>query len=147
MNRLSLSGQTQSVARPPYGLFVIAALLLITGAGYGVWKKSVSVPDGLPVVTAPTQVAPAPPISDDSIEDMQNHIRHIEEAVVRMQENTKRIERRLDQVSPTLEQNYLSLEKQRLDIASQLSENVLRDGAQALEELQLTRQNLTNRRQ
>src|SRR5262249_29626435 len=99
-----------------------------------------------PVTVAAAASVPSNP-SDETAEDVQNHLRHIQEAVVRMLDNTKRIERRLDQVSPSLQQNYLALEKQRLDVANQLSQSVLQDAAVVLEETELAKQNLTKRRQ
>lgn len=148
MYRLSLPGRSQPAPKPPTGPLVLAALLILTATVYGYWKRSAShVPETSPAPAAVMPVVTPAPVPDSSIEDLQVHLRHVEESIIRIEQNTKRIEQRINQVSPALEQNYLQLQRQRLDLAGQLSQSVLRDAAEALEELQLTQQNLKDRRQ
>lgn len=89
---------------------------------------------------SPEVVKPSPveiPVAD--AEDLLHHLETAEARTQRAAEGLARSEQWLARVRPSLDQNYLTVEKWRLDTASAILEWARRSAAQAREELEITR--------
>lgn len=124
----------------PTRLIAAAVLLICLGLGYGGWKLLQSRHSRPAANTSSTRdVMPR----QERLEDAENHLRHVQKLLVGIEQKQKLIHRKLQDVSPVIRQNYLDLEQRRIDAADQITDSVLRDAGEALDEIELAKENLS----
>ena len=141
MDYRQLTGRGTLPAPLPGRLVAFAVLLVVLSLGYGGWKiASARHPQSIKTSTRTNKLNTVP---DERLEDAQNHLRHIQVLLVSIEQKQNRIHNRLGEVSAVLQQNYLDLEHRRINAADQVTQSVLRDAGEALDEVQLAKQSLT----
>ena len=141
MNHHQLGGYRGPVGTPaPARLIATAVLMICLGLGYGVWKLVQS--RHSPLATNSPSTGDAMP-RQDRLQDAENHLRHVQKLLVAIEQKQKVIHKKLQEVSPVIRQNYLDLEQRRIDVADQITNSVLRDTGEALDEIELTKENLS----
>jgi len=141
MDYRQLTGRGTLPAQLPGRLIAFAVLLVVLSLGYGGWK--IASARHSQSIKASTGTNKLNTIADERLEDAQNHLRHIQVLLVSIEQKQNRIHNRLGEVSAALQQNYLDLEHRRINAADQVTQSVLRDAGEALDEVQLAKQSLT----
>ena len=141
MDYRQLTGRGTLPAPLPGRLIAFAVLLVVLSLGYGGWKIA-SARHSQSIKTS-TGTNKLNPVADERLEDAQNHLRHIQVLLVSIEQKQNRIHNRLGEVSAVLQQDYLDLEHRRINAADQVTQSVLRDAGEALDEVQLAKQSLT----
>ena len=136
-----LAGRGTPLPTPMPGRLIACAVILVTLAlSYGGWKIiSLRKSQGPSISRAEKISAP----SEEGLDDAENHLRHIQVLLVTIEQEQSGIHKRLRQISPVLEENYLDLEHRRIENADLLTQSILHDAGEALDELQLAKENLT----
>ena len=124
-----------------FWLFTFAAL----GAYFVHHQKTISAEAGTAQAAA-SKEAPAREPSEEQLEDVADRLRNVRAELLKTTENAKRAQTRVRQVGRGLQQDYLEVYRQRLEIADQNCELALRSATRALEELEFAQANLTKRR-
>jgi len=141
MSYHQLGGYRGPVGAPaPARLIATAVLLICLGLGYVGWKLLQSRHSRPAANTSSTSdVLPR----QGRLEDAENHLRHVQKLLIVIEQKQKSIHKKLQQVSPVIGQNYLDLEQRRIDTADQITNSVLRDAGEALDEIELAKENLS----
>ena len=140
MDYRQLTGRGTLPAPLPGRLIAFAVLLVVLSLLYGGWKIA-SARRSQSIRTTSTNKPNT--VADERLEDAQNHLRHIQVLLVSIEQKQNRIHNRLGEVSAVLQQDYLDLEHRRINAADQVTQSVLRDAGEALDEVQLAKQSLT----
>ena len=140
-NYHQLAGRGAPLPTPMPGRLIACAVILVALAlSYGGWKIISARKSQSPSITRVEKISSP---SEEGLDDAKNHLRHIQVLLVAIEQKQNGIHKRLGQVSPVLEENYLDLEHRRIENADLLAQSILRDAGEALDELQLAKENLT----
>ena len=154
-NYLQIPGQTPlplpraPKPRPLYGSSLWLFLFLCSAGGYALlkyWPSILPGNDHKDAVLPPT-AGKAPPVGIPmaDAEDLLHHLESAEADTQAASEGMRRSEEWLARVRPSLDQNYLAVEKRRLDAANAVLESARRSVAKAREELETTKNLLRER--
>ncbi|MCI0721092.1 MAG: hypothetical protein L0338_19295 [Acidobacteria bacterium] len=150
MTRFMLPGAQVATrtSKPQVPLILSVLGFVVLASGYSLWRHQQTVgAQPSQEVPAATPVPTEPQVTSPDVEDVANHLAHVRSSLIEASENARRAQRRLRVVALVLEQNYLQIQKRRLEAADADCETVVRDAARALEELELAEASLKTRRE
>ena len=129
------------------GAFAFLCLLVFSSVGaYFLFQKHNPMANPAMVRGDSSKDTPGSHVSDGELEDTADHLRNAQAELMRATESTKRAQVRVRQVGRVLQQDYLEVYRQRLELADQNCDSALRSANRALEELKFAEANITKRR-
>lgn len=122
-------------------VFVVVFLAVFSIAGYFFWQR-VAAHETAQSPTLPVEKAPTPPdpTTAPMMEDLDIHIQNAIQSAVRASELSRQSQRRIRQVMPVMERNYLDVSRSRLEAADSLAEQAVHECNRASEELEVARE-------
>jgi len=129
------------------GAFAFLCLLVFSSVGaFFLFQKHNPMANAAMVQGSPKKETPGSRVRDEELEDTLDHLRNAQAELIRATESTKRAQVRVRQVGHALQQDYLEVYRQRLEVADQNCDSAMRSANRALEQLGFAEANITNRR-
>ena len=126
-------------------VFITIFLVVLAGAGYVIWLRLAKTNAPPPDSSAEKSQTVPSASTDPLMEDLNIHFQNAIRSTVRSSELAKQSETRIRAVLPAMDRNYLTLERARLEAATALAEEAVREANRASEELEVA-QKLTQQK-
>jgi len=138
--RISRSGPNRNIA-----VFATIASILFLAGVYFAWPYLTSSIGASPhPASFPAQQAVSPAVADGQVDDFIVHQQNLQRLIAGIQEKERRQLTILKRITPALQHDYLKLDLNRMQTATEISESKLQDYARLLEELEMATRAITN---